>query len=284
MPRFDTAAPAVVEIRLTAGSLHVITGARDTASVTVNPADPQRDKDVQAAERARVELVDGRLVVDAAEQRRLSSLLIGPNRPGFVELVLEVPDDVELTVGAPMVTVRVDGRLGRTEIRTQVGALHLDRTGDLTAKTSGGDVTSRHVAGRAHVQGMGTIDLETITGPAEVKNLTGSIHVGTAEGPLRMRSSTGDLVVDAAAADVHARTSTGAITVGAAMAGTLDLRTPTGTIQVGVVEGTSVLVDATAKGGRVDQRLDASDGPGPTDRRAEIRAHTSAGDVVIHRV
>ena len=283
MPRFDTAAPDVVDVRLTAGSLHVIAGDRDTASVTVNPADPQRDKDVQAADGATVELVDGRLVVDAAEQGRLARLLIGPNRPGLVDLVIEVPTDVALMVGGPMVTVRVDGRVGRTEIRTQMGALHLDHTGDLTARTSGGDVVARHVAGQARVQGMGTIDIDTITGAAEVKNTTGPIHVGTAEGPLRMRSATGDLVVDAAAADVHARTPMGAITVGAAMAGSLDLRTSYGQIRVGVVEGTSVLVDATAKGGRVEQRLEATDGPAPSDRRAEIRAHTGMGNVVIHR-
>lgn len=284
MPRFDTAAPDVVHVRLTVGSVHVITGARDTASVAVNPADPERAKDVEAADRASVELTDGRLVVETTEPRRLGKLVgLGPSRPGAVDLVLEVPDDVALTVAAQIAGIRVDGRLGRTEIRTGIGALSLDHTGDLTAKTSGGDVTVRHVAGQAKVQGSGRIDLGTIVGPAEVKNLNGPIHVGRAERPLRLRSHNGDLVVDAAATDVHARTSTGAITVGAATAGTLDLRTPSGSIQVGVVEGTAVLVDATSKLGRVEQRLDATDGPTPDDRRAEIRAHTGIGDVVIHR-
>jgi DUF4097 and DUF4098 domain-containing protein YvlB len=283
MPRFDTAAPDVVHVRLTAGSLHVITGDRDSASITINPADPDRAKDVEAADRATAELTDGRLVVDAADPRRLTNLVIGPNRPGFVDLVLEVPDGVALTVAGQIVTVRVDGRLGRTEIRTQVGALHLDHTADVTARTSGGEVTLRHATGQAKIQGSGAIELGTLVGPAEVKNLTGSIHVGTAEGPLRLRTATGDLVVDAAATDLHARTSTGAITVGAAQAGLLDLRTPSGTIRVGVVEGTSVLVDATTKLGRVEQRLEATEGPASSDRRAEIRAHTSMGDVVIHR-
>ncbi len=283
MPHFDTAAPDVVHVRLTAGSLHVITGQRDRASVTIDPADPARTKDVEAAEHANVELTDGRLVVEVAP-RRLANLVIGPNRPGSVDLVLEVPDEVAMTVAAPMVTVRVDGRLGRTDIRTQIGAVHLDHTGDLSAKTSGGDVTGRHIAGQARVQGSGTIDLGTVTGPAEVKNLgVGPIHVGSAEGPLRLRSHTGDLVVDAAATDLHARTSTGGITVGAATAGTLDLRTSSGAIRVGVVEGTSVLVDATATFGRVDQRLEVTDAPAPNDRRAEIRAHTGMGDIVIHR-
>lgn len=282
MPRFETADPDVVHVRLTAGSLHVITGAQDTATVTVNPADPGRDRDVEAAERASVELTDGRLVV-TVEPRRLSNLLIGPNRPGSVDIVLEVPDGVALTVGAPLATVRVDGQLGRTEIRTQVGALHLDRTGDLTARTSSGDVSVRRIDGQARVQGSGTIDLGSVTGPAEVKNTSGPIHVGTADGPLRLRSHSGDLVVGSAATDVHARTATGAITVGAASSGKLDLRTPSGEIRVGIVDGTSVLVDATSKLGRVDQRLDAADGPAPSGQRAEIRAHTGIGDVVIHR-
>lgn len=80
-----------------------------------------------------------------------------------------------------------------------------------------------------------------------------------------------------------ARTANGAITIGAAAAGTLDLRTPSGSIQVGVADGTSVLIDATSKFGRIEQRLDAMDRPAATDRRAEVRAHTSMGNVVIHR-
>jgi hypothetical protein len=284
MPRFDTALPDIVHVRLTVGSIHVITGARDAASVAVTPADPDRAKDVEAAERASVDLIQGRLVVEATEPRRLGNLVgLGPSRPGAVDLVLELPDDVDVTIAAQIATVRVDGRLGRTEIRTQVGALHLDHTGDLTARTSGGDVTARYVAGQARVQGLGTIDLGTLVGPAEVKNLSGPIHVGAAESPLRLRSHTGDLVVEATASDVHARTATGSITVGAATAGILDLRTPMGGIQVGVVEGTSVLVDASAELGRVEQQLDATDGPAAGDRRAEIHAHTSMGDVVIHR-
>jgi hypothetical protein len=283
MPRFDTAVPDRVEVTLSVGNVHIITGARDQASVTVNPADPERAQDVQAADRAEVELANGRLLVRATDQRPLGKL-IGPGaRTGSVDVVIEVPDDVGLTVAGQVATVRVDGRVGRTEIRTQVGALHLDRTGDVTARTSGGDVTIGHAGGQARVQGMGTIRLGTLTGPAEVKNISGPVVVGSAEGPLRLRSSTGDLAVDAASTDVIARTAGGSITVGAATAGILDLRTSGGTIRVGVPEGTSVLLDATTKLGRVDQQLTAAEGPAPTDRRAEIRAHTSMGDIVIHR-
>jgi DUF4097 and DUF4098 domain-containing protein YvlB len=282
MPHFDTEDPDRVEVTLTIGAVHVITGARDQASVAINPADPERAKDVQAADRAEVEFTDGRLLVRATGPRRLGNLL-GPTRPGAVDVVVEVPDNVALTVSAQVATVRVDGRLGRTEIRTQVGAIHLDRTGDVTAKTSGGDVTIGHVGGQARVQGSGSIRLGTLTGSAEVKNLSGPVEVGSAEGSLSLRSGTGDLVVDAAGTDLVARTANGSITVGAAATGTLDLRTPTGSIRVGVPEGTSVLLEATSKLGRVEQQLAAADGPAPTDRRAEIRAHTGMGDVVVHR-
>jgi DUF4097 and DUF4098 domain-containing protein YvlB len=282
MPRFESAAPDRVEVAL-AGDLHVITGSADHATVVINPVDPERAKDVEAAENAEVDLVDGRLVIRAAGGIRLVNLVVGPKRPGAVDIVLEVPDDVALTVSAQIATVRVDGQLGRTDIRTQVGSIHLDRTGDVTARTSGGDVTIGHIVGQARIQGMGTIRLGSMTGPAEVKNLTGPVEIGSADGSLRLRSSTGDLAVAEAGADVTARTAGGSITVGAATAGVLDLRTSGGTIRVGVLEGTSVLVDATTKLGRVEQQLEATDGPAPSDRRAEIRAHTAMGDVVIHR-
>ena len=283
MPSFDTAAPDRVEVLLTLGNVHVITGARERASVTVNPADPDRAQDVQSADRADVELVDGQLRIRATDPRGLRKL-VGPGaRTGAVDVVVEVPDDVALTVSGQVATVRVDGRLGATQVRTQVGAIHLDRTGDVTARTSGGDVTIGHAAGTARVQGAGTIRLGHLAGPAEVKNFTGPVEVGTAEGSLRLRSATGDLVVESSGTDLVARTAHGSITVGAAAAGILDLRTPTGSIRVGVPEGTSVLLDASSKLGHVDQQLAAVDGPAPTDRRAEIRAHTGMGDIVVHR-
>lgn len=283
MPSFDTAVPDRVEVTLDVGDIHVITGADDRAAVTVNPADPERAKDVEAADRAEVTLTDGRLVVRATEVRGLGKFVGPGRRTGSVAIVIEVPDDVAFDVTAQIGTVRVDGRLGRTTVRTQLGAIHLDHTGDVTARTSGGDVTIGHVAGTARIRGQGVIRLGHLAGPADVKNLSGPVEVGTAERSLRVRTGTGDVVVEAAGDDLDARSSTGSITVGAAAAGLFELRTPTGSIRVGVPEGTSVLLDATTKLGRVEQRLAPADGPAPTDQRAEIRAHTSMGDVVVHR-
>ena len=39
---------------------------------------------------------------------------------GFVDIVIEIPDDVTLILSWQVGNVRIDGRLGRTEIRTQM--------------------------------------------------------------------------------------------------------------------------------------------------------------------
>lgn len=283
MPRFDTTAPVGVDVTLDVGAVHVIADGAGAAAVTVNPADPERAADVQAADRAEVELVDDRLVVRTSETRRLGTL-VGPNaRTGAVDVVLEVPEGVALHVTGHVVAVRVDGPIGAARIRTGVGAIHLDRTADVSARTGSGDVTVADIDGGGKLHGAGTIRVGAARGSLEVKNQHGPIEIGAATGSVRLRSAVGDVTVDTVGGEVDARTSAGSITIARAVSGTLDLRTATGDVRVGVPEGTSVHLDATTRFGRIDRQLSASDGPADGDRRAAITAHTGAGDVLLHR-
>jgi hypothetical protein len=273
--------PTEVDVTLSIGSVHVIAGAGDVATVTVGPGDPQRQVDVDAAARAEVAMDDGRLLVRAQLPKRL---LIGPSsKTGHVAIVLEVPTGVALRCTADIADVRVDGPLGDVHVKVAVGALRLDRTGELVAKTTAGDVVVDRVEGDADLTGSGEVRLASVAGAAALRNLNGAVWVGEAGGAVRARSDNGAVVVERAHGDVQARTANGDISVGAVRRGTVDLKTGYGAVSVGVVEGTAVLVDASSGFGRVDNQLTASQAPPEAGERAELKARTSFGDIVIHR-
>jgi hypothetical protein len=301
MHTFDVPDPILVDVALTVGSVHVIASDRRDATVTVRPSDASRDRDVDAADRAEVELVDDRLLIKATEPWRL---LLGPNsKAGAVEIVLEVPTGSALhvdaltgnrTVGLGVIAdVRTDGTMGDVEVKASMGQIHLDRTRRATVKTSGGDVTIQRAGGDVKVTGAGQIHLGAIEGTAEVKNINGPIWIGEVTGPVRARSHNGDIAVDRPGDEVVARTALGNVSIGAVRRGSISLRTGSGGIDVGVVTGTAVHIDAASKFGRVDSSLEATSyrmvvqdrlaGPDGAAQTAEIEAHTAYGDIVIHR-
>jgi DUF4097 and DUF4098 domain-containing protein YvlB len=283
MPSFETPQPVAIDAELSVGSVHVIASERTDSTVAVTPADPTRDLDIEAAERADVELVDGSLVVRATTPRRLGRLL-GPNgRTGAVDLVMEVPTGSSLRIGAPVADVRTDGTLGDVEVTVGVGELRLDRTHALRAKTSGGDVTVRRATGDVRVTGSGELRLHTVDGSADVKNLSGPVWIGDVGGPLRARSSSGHLVVDRARDEVTARTASGDISVGEIHRGTVALTTAAGRVDVGVAHGTAVRIEAASKFGRIRNQLETTDGPEDAAETAELQARTSYGDITVHR-
>lgn len=273
--------PTEIDVALSVGSVHVIAGAGDDATVVVRPSDPERQADLDAAARAEVEVEDGRLLVRAVQPRRL---LIGVgSNPGSVEVVLEAPAGVPLRCTAQIADVRTDGPLGDVHVKVQVGALRFDRVATLQAKTSGGDVIVDRVDGDARVRGSGDIRVAHVGGTADVRNLNGPVWVGEVGGTVRARSASGDVVVERPHAEVQARTASGDLTVAAVRRDTVDLKTAFGAVSVGIVEGTAVHVDASSRFGHVHNQLTSSDAPTDSGERAVLRAHTAYGDVVIHR-
>ena len=140
------------------------------------------------------------------------------------------------------------------------------------------------MAGPAEVStGSGRVRLRKIDGTAAIKNSNGDSWVGEVAGDLRVNAANGNISVDHANADVNASTANGDVRVGGVRRGSASLKTSFGEIEVGIQAGTAARLDVHTEFGHIRNRMDASEGPGPSDETVEVRARTSYGDIVIHR-
>lgn len=281
MPTFDTPEPISVTLTLGAGDATITASDRSDTVVQVRPTDESAGDDVRAADETRVEFADGRLQVRAPKRwKRYSPFSDG----GSTDIVIELPSGSHLQAETAMAALRGEGRLGDCRVKTSAGDIQLGQTAALHASTAAGDIAVGHVAGRAEVTtASGDIRIGAVDGAAVVKNSNGDSWIGEARSDLRLTGANGGLAVDRAGGTVTAKTANGTIRLGELVRGSAVLETAFGDIEVGVREGTAALLDASTGYGSVRNELEASDGPQPSDEKADLRARTGFGDVIVRR-
>jgi hypothetical protein len=281
MPRFDTPDPITAAVDLAAGELRVAASERTDTVVTVRPADETASRDVEAAERTRVELASGTLTVR------------GPRRPGLglfgsvgaVDVVVELPAGSDLEAKLGFGAVRCSGSLGRCQLRSGAGDLQVERAETLSLTTGMGTLTADTVTGDAELTtGSGKLRVRSVGGTAVLRNGNGETWIGHAGRDVQIRSANGDIAADQATASMTANTAYGDIRVRELVRGSVTLRSAAGRIEIGVRPGTAARLDLHAQLGNIRNELTATDAPMKTDEQAEVRARTAFGDIVILRV
>lgn len=281
MPTFDTPGPICVTIDLAAGDVQIVAADRTDAVVEVRPGNPVK-RDVNTAELARVEYAAGRLWIKALEERHSWSTVF--RRSGSIDLKIELPTGSHVRASATMAALRGEGRFGDCMIKNVAGDIRLDRTGSLHVTTSSGDVTVARAEGTVLVTvGSGTVRIQEIDGTAVIKTSNGDSWVGMATGDLRLRAANGSVSIDRSHAVLEAKVARGDIRVGEVVRGSVELETGTGSVEVGVREGTAVRLDARTRHGNLDNALIWTDGPGRAAEIGEVRARSAHGDIVIRR-
>ena len=280
MPSFDPSGPISATIDVVVGDVRITAGERDDTVVDVQPSDASERDDVKAAELTRVEFADGRLLVRAPKLRSWLPRSDG----GSIVVQVELPSGSHVRGTGQFADFRCDGRLGECRIKTGMGQIQLGEVATLSLKTGIGDIGVDHVAGRAEVTaGSGDVRLRDLDAAAVVKNSNGDTWIGVAGGDLRVNAANGSIAVDVARASVVAKSSNGDVRLGEAERGAVVLETRLGDLEVGIPEGTSAWLDVRAGAGRVHNELEAADAPDPSAESVEVRARTSAGNVVIRR-
>jgi hypothetical protein len=84
-------------------------------------------------------------------------------------------------------------------------------------------------------------------------------------------------------ASVGAKSANGDVRLGDVARGSVVLETRLGDLEVGIREGATAWLDVRAAAGRVHNALEAAAAPEPAAETVEVRARTTAGDVVIRR-
>jgi DUF4097 and DUF4098 domain-containing protein YvlB len=280
MTTFDTPNPISATLVIVAGDVRITGGDDGTTTVTVEPTDASNAEDRKAAEQTRVEYADGRLLV---KQPKLRSWLPGTHG-GSLDVTVALPAGSHVSGDAALADFTVDVRLGDARFKTGMGSIQLDEVATLKARVGLGDIVAEHVTGDADVTaGSGDVRLRAVDGGAVIKNSNGDSWLGTVAGDLRARAANGSIDIDAAGASVVAKSANGDVRLGAAVRGSVVLETGLGDVELGIPDGTSAYLDVRAGAGRVHNGLEAAAGPEPSSERVDVRARTSAGDVVIRR-
>ena len=102
-------------------------------------------------------------------------------------------------------------------------------------------------------------------------------------GDARASTASGTITIDRAGAGVVAKTAHGRVHLGEVAHGTAVAESAFGDLEIGVRDGVPAWLDLRTKFGHVRNELDASERPASGEDSVEVHAHTSMGDIVIHR-
>ena len=279
MPTYDTPQPIDLAINLPVGGIEVVASDRTDTVVTVSPTNPAKEVDRRGADNTKVEL-DGKRLTITGPKPRFS--VFGPSES--IDVVIELPTGSRLTAEISVGSVRSEGRLGATRIKSSTGSVDLDSTADLWLRASHGNATLGTAEGGIEITAdHGQIRVGTVTGDAILKASHGTILVGEADGDLDAKLSYGDLEITKAFASVAAKTAYGSIQLREVSSGSIQVESGYGQVTIGVRPGVPAWLDLSSKDGRVRNQLAADRAPDASEQTVAVRARTQFGDINVQR-
>ena len=280
MPTFDTPEPISVSVDLGVGDVRIVASDRADTVVDVRPSDPAKASDVTAAEQTRVEYAGGTLLIKTPKGWQKWTSWGGR---GSIDVRIDLPAGSQVRGAAGVATLRCTGRIGECRYRTGVGDILLEEAGPVELTCGVGEVTVDVAVGRARITSAGAVRIGRIEGPAVVKNHNGDTWIGEVTGEARVHASNGSISIDVARAGIVAKTANGDVRIGEVAGGAVVAQSAFGALEVGVRDGVAAWLDLETKFGAVRNDLDAAERPEPGEDAVEVRAHTSMGDITIHR-
>ena len=247
-----------IEVRNQSGSVTV--EAREGAgevTVEITPLDGGAE---QLLDKIGLFFTHDRLRVEVPERRLLRT-------PSFA-ISVHTPPDGDVRVATASADAALRGRFATVELTSASGDLAVEECGRLELRTASGD-------GR----------VGTATGPVTAASASGDLRVGSATAGLKSRTASGDVYVVAAGGAVSVATASGDLLVGRMGEGSLEAKTMSGDVEVGVVPGLRVWLDLSSVSGRMDSQLTGDDdesADGPAQLSLNLRS--VSGDLRIRRV
>ncbi|MBO3084853.1 DUF4097 family beta strand repeat-containing protein [Cellulomonas fengjieae] len=281
MPSYQTPTPIDLAVNVQVGEMQVVAGDRTETVVTVSATNPAKAGNRRGAEETKVDF-DGTRLTITGPRPRLAWIGAGPD--DSVDVLVELPTGSRFTGEIAMGAVRTIGRLGATRIKSSMGDVEVDATGDLWLRAGHGSVSVGTADGTAEITAdHGQIRIGTVTDDAILKAAHGSIQVERAAGDLEAKLSYGDLEVTTALGSVAAKTAYGSIRLREVSSGSIQIESGYGQVTVGISPGVPAWLDLSSKSGHVRNQLDGDRGPTGSEQAVAVRARTQAGDIHIQR-
>jgi DUF4097 and DUF4098 domain-containing protein YvlB len=280
---FKTPGAVRLDIRNGAGEVRIDAGAsQDETVVTLEPL-RDNESSIESVQTARVELherADGQDVV--IDVRGRSKWFRG------AEVLIAVTCPLEPTVEVKTGSADIEGRglFKRIDVETGSGDVQFtDISGDAEVSAASGDVQISLVGGEARLNtASGDIQVGMIGADGRVNSASGDVMIRTAGGRFEANTASGDIQVKEALGSVSANTASGDQQIGSVFQDSVNLRSASGDIRVGIKEGSRLFVDARSRSGDVASELPVSDVPPEGEAPLiELRANTMSGDITIHR-
>ncbi len=176
----DAKGISAVDIDAGAGSLE-ITGSSSVDSILVEAeivVDGANDKKGASVVEKRVELTLERKGDRAILVARFDSGMWGSGNQGRINLVVQVPDRVNLEVDDSSGSMRIRDVLGDVRIDDGSGSIDVANLGSLYVDDGSGNVSVRDIAGDVEIDdGSGTVVINTVGGSVYIDDGSGSINV-----------------------------------------------------------------------------------------------------------
>ena len=279
MPTYDTPTRIDLAIKLQVGEIEIFASDRPDTVVTVLPTNPAKAVDRRGAEETNVDF-DGERLTITGPRPRIS--WIGPTES--VDVKVELPAGSRLTAEIAVGGVRTVGRLGATRIKSSMGRVDVDSTGDLWLRASHGNATLGTAEGGIEITAdHGQIRIGKVTGDAILKASHGTILIGESGGDLEAKLSYGDLEIAKALGSVAAKTAYGSIQLGEVSSGSIQVESGFGQVTIGVRPGVPAWLDLSSKEGHVRNQLDSDRAPDAAEQTVAVRARTQHGNINIQR-
>ena len=203
-----------------------------------------------------------------------------------VDVRVGLPTGSRVRVDAGVATLRSTGRLGSAGSRRASGDVSSTRSAPWSSRPAPVTSPSTALAGRAElVSGSGSMRIASIDGPAAVKNSNGDTWIGEVTGEARVSAANGTITIDRAERRrrgqdgqgrrptwVTSRTAPSSPRARSAAWRSASARAPP--------SGST----STRSSARWRTSWTPRPAPGPNDDVVEVHAHTSYGDISVHRV
>jgi DUF4097 and DUF4098 domain-containing protein YvlB len=277
MHTFETPEPTALVVRVGAG--HVTVRAEDTPRTTVELT-PLNAAGSDAVAEARVEQQRKAVVVDIPRHRG------GLFRPhASVGIVVTCPTGSTLEVKAESADITATGSFAEALVTTGSGEVQIeDITGSAKLKSGSGDVSARQIGNAAMIStGSGDVRLDRSGHTTSVSVGSGDIRIGDVTGDTLAKTGSGDVEVDRLGGALVTKSGSGNLVVRRATSGSVKANGASGSITIGVEQGTAAWLDVSTLTGRVIQELEQTGAPTENQQRVEITAHTVSGDLRVHR-
>jgi DUF4097 and DUF4098 domain-containing protein YvlB len=278
---FETPGTVRLVVENGVGLVAITAVATETTSVSLEPETPGAEELVQRAIVEYKRAGGSHLVVVKVPNVHGMRFL----RRNAVTVRVAVPEGSAVTVVTASADIDVTGVVGGVDVKTSSGDISTDDvTADVHAKSASGHITVGNVGGeiRAHTA-SGDLRCSSVAGGALFATTSGDLELGAAGARVEVKATSGNVRLGELAHGAKIVNVSGDVRVLALGEGTLQVRSVSGDVSVGVAPGVDLHVDVETMSGSVSSEIPLGDRPGPTyhDTRVDLSVRSVSGNVQI---